>query len=111
MTTNEFAECILQIRKEGKQAEMMDEVAAYEAAQLVSGSFIYPLYGALWQNGFDIETTTEHLQAMYDNGNHFGLVYFIFILSDAVNYVLELLTNSYQMASKSGIIFMKDNRF
>ena len=35
-------------------------------------------------------TITEHLEAMYDSENHFGLVYFIFILSDAVNFVLPL---------------------
>ena len=89
MTTNEFAECILQVRK-SQPPEAKDEAAAYEAAQLVSGSFTYPLYGALWQNGFVMEDITEHLEAMYDSGNHLGFLYFIFILSDAVDFVLPL---------------------
>ena len=89
MTTNEFAECILQTRK-SQPPEVRDEAAAYDAAQIVSGSFTYPLYGALWQNGFDMDAVTEHLEALYDSGNHLGMLYFIFILSDAVDFVLPL---------------------
>jgi len=90
MTTNEFVECLLQLKKEGQKTAIKDETAAYKAAQLISGSFVFPLYGALWQNDFDMETITEHLEDLYDSGNHFGLVYFVFILSDAVDFVLPL---------------------
>ena len=89
MTTNEFAECILQVRK-SQPPETKDEAAAYDAAQIVSGSFVYPLYGALWQNGYEMDAVTEHLETMYDSGNHLGFLYFIFILSDAVDFVLPL---------------------
>jgi len=88
MTTNEFAECLLQMKKEGQEPKTKDEAAMYEAAQLVSGSLVFPLYGTLWQYHFDMETITKHLEAMYDSGNHFGLVYFIFILADAAEYTL-----------------------
>jgi hypothetical protein len=62
-----------------------DEAAAYEVAQLLSGSFVYPLYEALWVNFFDLDTATQHLESLYDSGNHFGLVYFIYILANAVD--------------------------
>ena len=88
MTTNEYLDCLLEVKRETQEPKAIDEAAAYEAAQLVSGSFVYPLYGMLWQYDLDMEVITEHLEALYDSGNHFGLVYFIFILSDAVNYVL-----------------------
>ena len=69
----------------------MDEAAAFERAQLVSGSFVFPLYRALWQLDFDMDAITEHLEYLCDSGNHFGLIYFIFILADAADYSLPLL--------------------
>ena len=91
MSANEFAEYILHVKKENQQAETVDESAAFEVSQLISGSFVYSLYCALWQSGFDMEALTEHLEAMYDSGNHLALIYFIFILSDAVDFVLPLI--------------------
>ena len=52
MTTYEFAQFILQSKKEGI-LKRTDEEAAAEIAQLVSGSFTYALCGVLWANGFD----------------------------------------------------------
>ena len=63
-----------------------DEAAAYEAAQLVSGSFTYLLYEALWLNDFDLESITEHLESLYDIENHLGLIYFVFILANAAAF-------------------------
>jgi hypothetical protein len=76
------------MKNERPDAETKDEAVAYEAAQLISGSFTYQLYSVLWANFFDMETITGHLEAMYDSGNHFGLVYFIFMLAEAVDYTL-----------------------
>ena len=45
-----------------------------------------------------MDEVTEHLEMLCDTGNHFGLLYFIFMLTDAVNESLpaqfaELTTN------------------
>ena len=91
MTTYEFIEYLLQAKKENPGTIIVDEAAAYERAQLVSGSFVFPLYGALWQLDFDMTAITEHLEYLYDSGNHFGLIYFIFMLADAADFTLPLL--------------------
>ncbi|GHV18979.1 hypothetical protein FACS18949_04200 [Clostridia bacterium] len=88
MTANEYAQFVLEVKKETSSTQEIDEVTAYEAAQLISGSFTYPLYEALWINHFDIDTATQHLENLYDSGNHFGLIYFIFILAEAVDFTV-----------------------
>ena len=50
MTNHEYAQIILQVKKEGLSAKMIDEKSANEAAQLISGSFTYLLYEALRLN-------------------------------------------------------------
>ena len=86
MTTYEYTQFILQVKKEAPLpfTQISDEAAAYEAVQLISGSFIYTLCEALWVNFFDMDTITQHLENLHDSNNHFGLVYFIFILANAV---------------------------
>ena len=91
MTTNEYAMSILQIKKEVLPPQTVDKTAAYEAAQLFSGSFTYLLYEALWVNFFDMETITQHIESLYDSENHFGLVYFIFILANAAEFNVPVL--------------------
>jgi hypothetical protein len=91
MSTYEFIEYLLQAKKENSGTMIVDEASALERAQLVSGSFVYPLYGTLWQLHFDMDAITEHLEYLYDSGNHFGLIYFIFMLADAADYSLPLL--------------------
>lgn len=98
MTTNEYAEFLLQAKKEAALLPAVDESAACEAAQLLSGSFTYLLYEALWMNNFDMDTITHHLNNLHDSENHFGLVYFIFILTNAVEldvpvYFTEMCAN------------------
>jgi len=88
MTTQEILETLLQAKKMEKEIETYDEAATNEVAQLMSGSFVFPLYGALWQNFLDMDTITKQLEEMYDSDNHYGLVYFIILLADAVNYDL-----------------------
>ena len=91
MTTNEYAGFVLQMKKEASPPQAIDETAAYEAAQLFSGSFTYLLYEALWMNFFDMETITRHLDSLYESENHFGLIYFIFILANAVEFIVPVL--------------------
>ena len=88
MTTYEIIETLLQAKEIEQEVNIVDEMAINEAAQLLSGSFIYPLYGALWQNFLDMDVITKQLKEMYDNDNHYGIVYFIILLADAVGYVL-----------------------
>jgi hypothetical protein len=90
MTTYEYAQFILESKNDITTRHMVDETTAYEVAQLVSGTFIFPLYEALWQNSFDMDAITDHLEAMYDSGNHFGIVYFSFILANAANIIIPL---------------------
>ena len=90
MTTNEYAQTILEMQKEMPTTETVDEPAAYEVAQPFSGSFIYTLYEALWENHYDMESVTKRLESLHDSGNHFGLVYFIFILANAIDFTVPV---------------------
>ena len=91
MTANEYIEIILQVKKKLPKQQLNDETAAYEAAQLLSGSLIYPLYDALWVRNFDMDTITQHLESLYDSKNHFGLIYFVFILAEAADVMVPFL--------------------
>jgi len=86
MTTTEYAQIILQAKQEASTTKPVDEAAALEAAQLISGEFTYLLYEALWTNFFEMDAITRHLERLYDSANYFGLIYFIVILADAVDY-------------------------
>jgi len=90
MTTSEYVEFLIQAKRELQQTQAVDEEAAKEAARLLSGSMVYPLYGALWQYFYDMEAITEHLESLYDSENHIGLIYFILILADSVELTLPL---------------------
>ena len=90
MTSTEYAQSVLQEKKEARVITEKDKTSAYDAAQLISGSFTSPLYEVLWENFFDMDGITRHLESMYDNGNHFGLVYFIFILANAVEFSVPI---------------------
>jgi hypothetical protein len=88
MTTYEIIETLLQAKKEKGISEKHNDAAIFETAQLVSGSIVFPLYGALWANYFDMESTTKHLEALHDSEDYIGLAYFIILLADAVDYEL-----------------------
>ena len=88
---SEYIECVLQVKKEKEYHKISDKAALTEMTQLISGSFVSPLYGALWQNGFDVDTITEHFETLHQNEDFFGIIYFVFILSDAVDFVLPPL--------------------
>jgi len=88
MTASEYIDLILQIKSESQYSKAVDDKSAFEAARLVSGSVVYPLYATLWQFFYDMKTITEHLERMYDSEDHFGFIYFIFMLADTVELVL-----------------------
>jgi hypothetical protein len=88
MTTNEYIHFVLEHKKETAASNAVNEAAARETAQLISGSFIYSLFEALWVEDFDIESITQHIESLYDSGNHFGLVYFVFMLANAADFVV-----------------------
>ena len=90
MTATDYIQTILQIKKEEDTAQSINESTAYEAAQLISGSFTYPLYEELWKNFFEMDEITSRLENLYDSGNHFGVVYFVFILANAVDYSIPV---------------------
>ena len=90
MTTYEYIESVLELKREGRQTKIIDESAAYEAASLASACFTYPLYEMLWTNFFDMETLMKHMEYLYDSKNYYGLIYFMFILADAVDYSIPI---------------------
>lgn len=96
MTTSEFAQFILEVKKETAAQQAIDETAACETAQLISGSITYPLYEALWVGDFDMDAATRHLVNLYDSNNYHGFIYFIFILANAVDMLIP-----YQFAEMS----------
>ena len=88
MTANEYTQIILHVNKELPLPQLNDEAAAHETTQLLSGSLIYPLYDALWVRNFDMDSITQHLEDLYDSENHFGLIYFIFILTETADMIV-----------------------
>ena len=90
MTSLDYVQTILQVKKEEDSPHSITEAIAYEAAQLISGCFTYPLYEELWKNFFDMNDVTSHLESLYDSDNHFGLVYFITILATSVGCDLPI---------------------
>lgn len=88
MTTDEYIQFILDEKRENPLPHPIDEPSAYEAAQLVSGGFTYLLYESSWVNGYDTDAITQHLESLYDSENHFGLIYFLFILANAVDFIV-----------------------
>ena len=102
MTTYEYAIFVSEARKEILHPTGIDEVAAYEVSHLVSGSFSMLLYDTLWVNYFDMESITDHLESLYESGNHYGLLYFIFILADAADLTLPL--QFYDMSVRDSLV-------
>ena len=84
MTTLGFSHCILKNIAQSP-ADQIDEAAAKEVAQLISGSLIYRLYENLIRSDYDMDAATEHLEMLCETENHIALLYFVFILCDAVN--------------------------
>jgi len=93
MTTYEFIDCILNIKKEKNKTKIENETQANEVATLISGQFIIPLFFKLQENDYDMITIKQHLESLYDNENHFGLVYFIFILANAADVIVPHIFN------------------
>jgi hypothetical protein len=60
ITTYEILELLTGVKEEMKGREVPDDNSICEVAHLLTGTFVYPLYGALWQNFIDMDTVTEH---------------------------------------------------
>jgi hypothetical protein len=92
MTTYEYIEYLLQVKNSEKSADGIApsgvawENTAFEAAQLVSGSFTYRLYETLWLRDLPIEAITSHLEAMYDKSDFHGFLYFLILLADSIDF-------------------------
>ena len=87
MTISEYIEQFLMSREESMSGEV-DENAAIEVSDLVSGSFVYALFECVIQADMDTDVITEHLEYLYDSANHFGVIYFIMFLADAAGFHL-----------------------
>jgi hypothetical protein len=87
MTTHEFTRFILEHQAESLAAPI-DEAAAKDVTQLVSGSLIYRLYEGLIISEYDMDAVTDHLEMLYDTENHYALLYFVYMLCDATDVAL-----------------------
>jgi len=85
MNATEYVQEILDKEQEETSTENICEDSAYETALLLSGSFIYSLYGALWVEHYDMDTICKKLMELYWTDNHYGFVYFIALLANAVD--------------------------
>ncbi len=84
MNTHAFTQYVLDA---GKQIsiESADEAAAKEVAQLVSGNLIYRLYERLVVYDYNMNELTDRLEMLSDTESSFGLLYYIFMLTDVVS--------------------------
>ena len=108
MKAKELIKFILTVRNEIPQKDI-DEDTANAIAQATSAGFVYELCEWLRFSDYDMDAITAHIENMYDNGNHFGVVYFIFILADSVDYELplqfvQMITNDICIPILSGAI-------
>jgi len=87
MTTNEYIEMFLMSRTEA-MPNKVDEETAIEISQLVSGSFVYPLFESVTQAEYDTNAIIQHLEDLYDSANYFGFIYFIMFLAETTGCIL-----------------------
>ncbi|MCL2279654.1 MAG: hypothetical protein FWC20_09660 [Oscillospiraceae bacterium] len=91
MNTTEYVQYVIEERNTDVVSRDYCKTSAREVAQLLSGSFIYPLYGAAWAVFYDMETITQHLKELHENRSYFGVVYFITLLAGALDANIPLL--------------------
>lgn len=92
MTIYEYVEILLRV----KNSKILEnditppdndwESAAFEAAQLVSGSFTYRFYETLWLSGHPMEAVMSHLEVMHDKSDFHGFIYFLVLLADSIDF-------------------------
>ena len=96
MTNYEYIEYLLHVKGLEKSEENIstaDDVfkeAAFEAAQLISGSFTYQFYESLWLNEYPMDTITSHLEILYDKSDFHGFIYFMILLADSADFTLPI---------------------
>jgi len=104
----EYIERLLQVKSLGKSedgitpSEVAWESVAFEAAQMVSGSFTYRLYESLWLSDNPIEAITSHLEAMYDKSDFHGFIYFLILLADSIDFTFPV--QFYEMSMQDKMI-------
>lgn len=74
--------------KERKQG--VGNPAANEYVDVITGDMIYNVHNNLWAEGMEMEDITVHLEYLYDRKQYHGLIYFIFILANAVDLQIPL---------------------
>jgi len=99
MTTYEFTQFVAENMVQ-QPSPLPEKSAAIEIAHLISGSLIYRLYASMIANEYDMDMTTEYLNMLHSQDNHFGLLFYIFMLCDATNTELperftEAVTNPF----------------
>jgi hypothetical protein len=87
MDTHGFSQFVLN-NKPPFTDEITDEAAAKDMAQLTGGSLVYRLYEGMIAHDYGMDAATEHLEMLFDTGNHYGLLYFVVILCDAAEETL-----------------------
>lgn len=68
----------------------------------MTGSFVYNIYELLWLNDLSVPTITAHLQKLYDSKENSALLYFVVLLSNAIEFVLP--SEFFKMSVKEQIV-------
>ncbi|MDR1892200.1 MAG: hypothetical protein LBQ48_04260 [Oscillospiraceae bacterium] len=80
MTKEELSRFITTVGDSGATRKLYEE-AVKEVAGLISGCLVFRLCRAIRSSGHHPHAITAHLEMLWGNNNHFGLVYFIALLA------------------------------
>ena len=90
MTSREYLDELFRDETGADNVAPCSDKAAGEFTQLVSGSFVPVLVELLWLEFHDLERITDHLEQLYDTGQHYGVVYLAYILANSVDLIIPL---------------------
>lgn len=81
ITTSEYLELLI-MKKEVPPTPVSTDITN-EVIYKIHEDFVIPLYESMLMDyDNDIEVITEHIVKLYNTSNHFGLIYFFFMLAD-----------------------------
>ncbi|MCL2427589.1 MAG: hypothetical protein FWD05_14800 [Oscillospiraceae bacterium] len=91
MNTTEYVQHIIDEKQYNQIPMNICNASTYETAQLLSGSFTYMLYNVLWTEFYNMDSITEHLEVLYSNEQHYGILYFVALLANAVEFGIPII--------------------
>lgn len=94
MTVSEYVEYLF-FHSDVKESPI-DGAYDFHAANLLSRSLVYPLYERLYDKDLPMETITDHLEAIYNKKDHYGLLYLIIMMAE--NAAVEIPKQFYEFS-------------